>query len=128
MNNPAPNIMEKPTAYVVQVKRSGVTSHVYISKRTPRALACAIAARDAICKTTPPKPSPAPRSNTGILGVSETTQWRRGHPYPVFLASWTDPNGKRRYKRIIYGANRPRSQALKEAIAAREQGMKPEGE
>ena len=59
-------------------------------------------------------------SNTGYVGISETTKWEHSRPYPCFSVSWQE-NGKLRSKKIIYGGPRSRAKALAMAIKLRKE-------
>lgn len=59
-------------------------------------------------------------SNTGYVGISETTKWEQSRPYPCFVVSWHE-NGKPKKKTIIYGRPRSRAKALAMAIKLRKE-------
>lgn len=67
-----------------------------------------------------------PRSNTGLLGISETVMWRHSKPYDCFCVS-LDRDGKHRSKRVLYGRTRTRERALREAIALRTRHLQTVG-
>ena len=60
-------------------------------------------------------------SNTGHVGISDTTHWVRSRSYHCFQVSWPAGNGKTGTTRIHYGPNRRRDSALKMAIAVRKE-------
>lgn len=123
MKNVAPNIHERKGGYLVRLKRQDVTRSYWVRKTTPRALACAIRIRNSVAMS-PPRNQKA-RSNTGMVGISEGTFWRRGRGYPCFVVSWrVNDNIKR--KRIMYGPSRSRKQALKMAVKIRKANQRRE--
>ena len=135
----AKNISLHPRGLLVQIERQKVTYRAWVpladaarlSTLSPQpstfreALARAEALRDRFLKihgalgSTYPRPLP-PRtraySNTGHLGISETTHWvHNRHPLACFSVS-APPNFRRR---IYYGEHRSRATALQMAIALR---------
>lgn len=106
----------------VRVIRGGVTYRATISGQSAEALAQAVAQRDrflALAAQLPPAPARAPRSNTGLAGISETVKLRPLTTAECFAVSWQTSCGHQTTRRITYGAHRPRAQALRAAIALR---------
>lgn len=108
------NICERPDAYEVTAKRAGVIHRTYIPKRKPGALAEAKRARDRMVGTpTLPTRQKTVRSNTGVMGISETTFWDRSHARPCYAVNWRE-NGRRKTKRFFFH-NTPTKTAAFEA-------------
>lgn len=55
-----------------------------------------------------PPPVKKPRSNTGVLGISETMTWKHGKGYACFQAE----AGRARTKKFVYGTRYTRAQAF----------------
>lgn len=151
MFNPAlpKNICRHPDGWLVRVQRGGVLYQAFVphgyqvikpagsSGSRPEniqpdnmqpALRRAIALRDRFLRLAGPLPSRrAPRtrarSNTGVVGVSETAHWRAHRCYPCFIVSWSEPRpgpGKGRHRtRRIYIRPGQREQAFTRACALR---------
>jgi hypothetical protein len=110
--------------YRVTIERRGMIYRVTIPFGDDRAaaLARAVAERDRFYAA---HGSSSPRSNTGIAGISETTNWTRSVPYPCF--SVTVGAASRSQPVRFHYRHGDRSGALRAAIAwrARHAGEDP---
>lgn len=117
------NISWTPLGYTVRVMRGGVSYEAFISHRHGDGLARAVAARDRFWRIVGEVANlhrVAGRSNTGIAGISDTTDWWRSKPRDCFTVSWYDASRCPRRRRFYYGAFRPRSVAFSAAKAFRQ--------
>ena len=117
-------LREDQWAFIVNIERGRKLFHGYFPKRdTHRLITLDVAARwrDKILREHPLKKIKTRcLSNTGHVGISETTKWEHSRPYPCFSVSWQE-NGKLRSKKIIYGGPRSRAKALAMAIKLRKE-------
>lgn len=111
--------------YSVRVRRGDVTYRARVPKSRPQALAEAmqLKARFEQLAGSPrynPRRSLATiaRSNTGIIGITETVKYRAGFPQDCFHVALF---GRPTSKRVYYGRCRPRAVALAQAIQLRKQ-------
>lgn len=107
--------------YAVRVVRGGVRYEAFVSHRHSDAVTRAVAVRDRfwrILGEVVNRHQVKGHSNTGIAGISETTEWWRNKPRDCFTVSWQAPGPRRR--RFYYGAFRPRSVAFSAAKAFRQ--------
>jgi hypothetical protein len=109
------NVQRHWNGYRVQIVRGRkMVFHKYFTG--PDALQRAIAARDSFEAEHPVEQ----RTNTGVVGVNETTYWRRDYSSSAFLVTWYEGR-RQRQRRIVYGRRRTRAQALQMAIALRKE-------
>ncbi|MES2219383.1 MAG: hypothetical protein V4587_00265 [Acidobacteriota bacterium] len=113
---PASIYHTKTGGYRVAIKRA---NKLVIDRRFSGegALARAIKARDEAVLANPTV-TKVPKSNTGHIGISEGVHWKGQRPLRCFAVSW-NVAGRPFMKRVYYGRNRTRAQALKMAIAIR---------
>lgn len=120
------NITAHADGYLVRIVRGDLRWRAFVPYSHPDALAEAVRRRDRFYEVCGPVKvhglSTKARSNTGIVGISDTIHRRNGHALNCLIVSTP---GKR--KRFYYGWNRPRSAALKQAVAHRLQatGQQP---
>jgi len=110
------HIVDEGRRYSVRIRRGDVTLRAYVPKSRPQALAEAIRlkaqleaqAGQARYSTVRPLTTIV-RSNTGIIGITDTVKWNRGRPHDCFhVALFGRPSAKR----IYYGTCRPRAVAF----------------
>jgi hypothetical protein len=111
------HICAHPEGLLVRIRRGDVTYQAFVNKSRSNALAEAIAIRERFLQIAG-RPKRKARSNTGVLGVSEITHWKRSRPYDVFSVSWS-AGGRVYHRRVSYGLKRSRESALREAVALR---------
>ena len=102
----------------VSIRRQGLVYRVTIPFGTDKAAALGRAlAERALFYRLHGETAPA-RSNTGVAGVSESTNWVHGRPRPCFLVSFgnTHTHG---YRRLEYKGLGDRETVLRQAIALR---------
>lgn len=120
---PHPNVCQHPDGVLVRIKRGAVLFHAFVPNSHPAPLVKALLLRDGF-KTLAgqaKRPTPAARSNTGVVGVSETTMWRGNYSYPCFIVGCSR-EGKRTNKRFVYGGRATsisRAEAFQRAVAYR---------
>jgi len=115
----APNIRQDRWSVIVDIRRGGKRHVRHFPKRHSRALADAQAFRDEIIKNNPRRGlKTVALSNTGLVGISETSQWTRSQCFDCFMVTWYKA-GRRHHKRIVFGCRRSRAAALRLAIALR---------
>jgi hypothetical protein len=113
-----PNICEHPDGLLVRVQRSSILYQAFVPKSAADALGQAVALRDKfLAAHTEAKRNRTARSNTGVAGISETTQWRHSRPYPCFSVSF-GAAGKS-IKRFRYATDAQREPAFRQALAHR---------
>jgi hypothetical protein len=119
------NIFAHPNGLLVRVIRDKVLFQASVPKSHPAPLARAIELRDKflsnVRKSQHPKsrsPHRTGTSNTGIPGISESTNWIQGRPYSCFNANWS-VEGRRHCRKFYYKDLPSRDRALKNAIQLR---------
>lgn len=114
------NISAHPDGLLIRVQRGEVLFQAFVPASAPAALEDALRLRDKFLKLAGPKARRRlkAKSNTGILGISESTMWRHSRPYDCFCVS-LDKDSQHRSRRLIYGNGRSRESALRQAIALR---------
>lgn len=119
------HISDEGGRYVVRVRRGAVTFRARVPKTRPDALAEAVRLKERFERRAGPALYPrtkplntAAQSNTGIIGITETTKWNRGRPRDCFHVALF---GRPTCKRIYYGSFRPRAVALAIAVQLRQQ-------
>lgn len=121
MSYRVPKISARRFDYLVSVRRRGLRFLRSFSKKLPNSMAMAVKYRDAIVRSHPKtKIKTKALSNTGIVGISETTKWSRSRPTTVFSVQWRE-NGKNKHKNISFGRSRSRSAALAMAVKLRKE-------
>lgn len=110
------NISEQLDGYVVRIRRGDLKWRAFVPHSRPDALAEAVRLRDRFYEVVPAKSRPRfARSNTDVVGICETTVWKRGLPYSNFLVRGAD----RRNRRFYFGRTQTRTKAFKLAVAHR---------
>jgi hypothetical protein len=104
--------------YVVRIKRSGVKL-IYCTASLARALE----KRDEFLTLHGRIAIAAPRSNTGITGISEVTKWRHNRAYDCFQVTTASPRQPGAMKRFGFRTLAEREQALQSAINHRARGL-----
>lgn len=114
------HINPHPDGWIVKVIRAGIRYQAFVAHGADRAaaLAQAEATRDEFIRIHGAHATPAPRSNTGLLGITEVTKWNHGKPQPCFQVTLGDPRHSTR--RFNYTTFSQREKALKKAIAHRQ--------
>lgn len=115
------NIIERSSGYRVKIQRERLTYRAYVPYGHDRAAALrqAVALRDefyAVHGQYGPS-GQAPRSNTGITGICETTKWYGGKPYSCFEVC----HGRHTYRRFVFKTLSEREAAMASAIALRQE-------
>ena len=112
-----PYIYETPDGLIVRMQRHGVRFQAFIRRSHPDMWERARQLRDRFTQAADRVAVPRVRrvqrvanSNTGIVGVSETTHWTHNHAYPSFSVHG------RRFHFCTYGGRLP---ALRAACAHR---------
>lgn len=114
------HISDDGSLYIVRVRRGPMTFRASVAKSSSDALNHALRLRDQFLIASGPAlyknqrwPSHA-RSNTGLVGISETVKWTQYRPRYCFAVStaWTHPT----MKRVYFGPHsRTRAEALRMA-------------
>lgn len=121
------NISAHPDGYLVRIVRGDLKWTAFVPSSRPDALGEAVRLRDRFYKICGPvgtrKASKIPRSNTEVVGISETIHWKGVRPRRNFIVHTCGKN-----KRFYYGQQRTRTQAFNAAVAHRAQALsvKPE--
>lgn len=120
------NVCKHPDGYLVRIVRGDLKWSAFVPHSRPDALAHATTLRDkfyAVCPAAARrKHSKHARSNTDVVGISETVCWHRGLPHNNFIVHASGKN-----RRFYYGRQRNRAAAFKLALAhrAKATGQKP---
>jgi hypothetical protein len=119
------NICAHPNGLQIHIQRKGISFHAFVSKSHPTPLARAIEIRDRFLRTVSDvkrrkahRPHRSSPSNTGVVGVTESTRWSGGKAYPCFTSNWSR-SGRRHMHRFHYTDLKSREIALKKAITLR---------
>ena len=122
------HITKRPHGYEVQIKRRDLKWRAVVPYSHPDALAEAIRLRDRFYKICGPIARRTPRSNTEVLGVSETVHWKGVRPLHCFIASVGSMERGYTNRRFYFGATRTREEAFMNAVAYRASslGVQPE--
>ena len=113
------HIYPHPDGWIVKVTRAGIRYQAFVAHGAdrPAALKKAKATRDEFIRIHGEHHVIPPRSNTGLLGITETTKWSHGKPKPCFQVTLGDPrHSTRRFNYTTFGQ---RETALQKAIAHR---------
>lgn len=107
--------------YLIRVTRGGITYRASVACGGEVGLTRAIELRDRFLRIygeTANRHRVQGHSNTGMAGVSETTNWRSNRPYPCFSVSWRE-QGRQKMRRFYYGPRCTRERAAAHARAFR---------
>lgn len=113
------HIYPHPDGWIVRVIRQGIRYSAFIAHGTDRAAALrkAKATRDEFIRIHGAKTTLGPRSNTGLLGITEVIKWSHGKPQTCFQVTCGDP--RQNTRRFSFTTISQRDKALAEAIACR---------
>lgn len=121
------NIHPDRTGLRVMVRRNGMTYHAHVLAHSEEAYTEARRLRDRFLSIVGPivrrgkerGPYRKPRSNTGIVGISEVCRWKKSKPHDAFAVHWRE-SLRPKMKYIEFGPGlRTREAALRMAIEVR---------
>lgn len=113
------HITERPHGYEVLIKRRDLKWRAVVPYSRPDALAEAVKLRDRFYKICGPITRRHARSNTDVVGVTETTHWRRGNELRCFIVGVGNMQTGWKNRRFYFGPKRPRAVAFQAAVEHR---------
>jgi hypothetical protein len=119
------NICVHPDGYLVRLQRGALLYQAFVAGHDAGALLKALWLRERfykICGPQRPRTARHARSNTDVVGITETTHWNHGHEYRKFNVLCGG-----RCKGFYFGRRRSRTEAFHLALEHRAKflGVKP---
>jgi hypothetical protein len=120
------NISAHPDGYLVRLERGDVKYQAFVAGHDAGALLKALWLRERfyrVCGLPQRRTARHSRSNTDVVGITETTHWNHGHEYRKFNVHTGGCN-----KGFYFGRRRSRADAFNLALNHRAKflGVKPE--